>query len=358
MIELIDDLLTYNDWANGKVISLCDGLDDEPLDRPREMGFGSLRATLFHILAADEMWMERWQEKPWREFPKDPEGISTAALADKLCAVAQDRCELIERTRDRMWELKIKYQDSGQNPFHHRLADLILHVVCHGVHHRAQALAYLKSFDRQVPLGIDYIFYRTGIGKTPQSDEAVCMLREYGIHPGSISGDSVRWDDRAIKRWLQYHDWATDQVLSLAETLDNKALQRDFGIGPVGSIVGTLQHLYDVESWWYQALIDGQKQFGTKSGLESIDQFRHGWSDLAQRRDRYIDNLTPTFAQETTAINFGGPDLHYSIVEAVVQNLVHGVHHRAQLINMLRHSDVPIKNIDMLYAIDQLTEPN
>lgn len=59
MQDLIDSQYAYTDWANAKVLSLCTGLSDAQLDRSKEMGFGTLRATLFHILAADTIWLER-----------------------------------------------------------------------------------------------------------------------------------------------------------------------------------------------------------------------------------------------------------------------------------------------------------
>lgn len=354
MIELIDDLYAYNDWANGRVLSLCQGLGDDQLDQAREMGMGSLRATWYHVLAADQIWMERLEEKPWREFPKDPQSISVEQLKDQLCDVAQLRCELIERMRGRAWELRARYQDSGQNPFDHCIADLLLHIAFHGTHHRAQALWFLKQFDRKLPMGVDYIFYRTEVGSTPQSPAATEVLANYDMPVGAIQGDAVRWDAKLIARWCEYHDWANQQILLFAADLNDTQLRQDFGIGPVGSILGTLQHLHDVDRWFIDTMITGSNHFGQPSGINSISGFRESWQQLAERRDQYLSGLAETDGQALVTFSFGGPDLQYTQTESMVQNLNHGVHHRAQLLNMLRHSDAPIKNIDMLYAIDQM----
>ena len=56
----LEDLYGHNDWSNARIVTQCQRLTDAQLDQPREMGFGALRNTLFHILAAEEIWFERW----------------------------------------------------------------------------------------------------------------------------------------------------------------------------------------------------------------------------------------------------------------------------------------------------------
>jgi uncharacterized damage-inducible protein DinB len=73
---IIEDLYSANEWAWQRIFLLCDGLSDEQLDAPREMGLGSLRATLFHILTAEQIWLERWRPAsrgvPFRWTPPEP----------------------------------------------------------------------------------------------------------------------------------------------------------------------------------------------------------------------------------------------------------------------------------------------
>ncbi|EMI19903.1 DinB, partial [Rhodopirellula maiorica SM1] len=232
MPGLMDDLYAYNDWANDKVIALCGDLSDAQLDTPREMGFGTLRATLFHILTAEVIWMERWQGVPWRPFPKDPEGMSVDAIADALRDVAQQRRDLMSAEQDSRFSRLVQYQDSKQTPYDHRLSDLLLHVVNHGVHHRAQALNYLKQFDRTVVAGIDYLFYRLAKHAVPQSPEAEASLRAYGLDVSEPCGERCPWDAQWNIRQFQYNDWATGKVLEFAASLTDEQLDRDFAMGP------------------------------------------------------------------------------------------------------------------------------
>jgi uncharacterized damage-inducible protein DinB len=42
----------------------------------------------------------------------------------------------------------------------------------------------------------------------------------------------------------------------------------------------------------------------------------------------------------------GGPQVRFRVLESLVQLCCHGTHHRAQLINMLRHSGVTAPALD------------
>jgi len=46
---ILEDLYRHNRWANAHIVRLCDGLTDDQLDQPRELGFGTLRNTVFLI---------------------------------------------------------------------------------------------------------------------------------------------------------------------------------------------------------------------------------------------------------------------------------------------------------------------
>ena len=108
--SILHDLYGYDAWANQRLFALCDGLSDQQLDAPREMGFGTLRNTLFHILAAEEIWLERWQGKPWRPFEADSGGLSMSAIAARFDQVAAGRRALDfarELSRSIGWEIAV-----------------------------------------------------------------------------------------------------------------------------------------------------------------------------------------------------------------------------------------------------------
>jgi uncharacterized damage-inducible protein DinB len=351
--DMMHDLYAYNDWANEKIASLCDGLTDQQLDAPREMGFGTLRATLFHILTAEVVWLERWQGLPWRPFPTEPSDFSIQQLREGLREVADQRRELIDENQQDRWSTRIQYLDSKKTPYDHHLFDLLLHVTNHGVHHRAQALNYLKQFDRSVIAGIDYIFYRLAKFSVKQSCDAKESLTAYGLEVSKAAASSCPWDSGITKRYFQYNDWATEQILEFAADLNDESLDRDFQMGP-GSLRKTLYHLFDAERWWVGNWTTGPHPFPQTDDGTSISSLGEQWKDVAKKRNEVIAKIDETEAQRIVEILAGGPPTKFRVGESVIHLAVHGSHHRAQLINMLRHVNTPLKNIDLLYAIDEL----
>src|SRR5262249_25457136 len=146
---------------------------------PREMGFGSLRNTVFHILAAEEIWLERWTAVPWRPFPVDAKGLSIPEIGHRLEHVAGKRQTLIDSERSDDWQRICEYKDSKGNPYRNRLDGLLLHVANHGIHHRAQALNFLKHCGRTVAGGLDYIFFRFAKPNIVQEPGTLESMRKF-----------------------------------------------------------------------------------------------------------------------------------------------------------------------------------
>ena len=53
-------LFAHNDWARDALMACVGPLADDVLDRPFEMGHGSLRATLEHMLRAETSKLEEY----------------------------------------------------------------------------------------------------------------------------------------------------------------------------------------------------------------------------------------------------------------------------------------------------------
>ena len=55
-----DQLAAYNRWANRRIYADAASLPDELRKRPAGLFFGSVHATLNHLLVADYIWMRRF----------------------------------------------------------------------------------------------------------------------------------------------------------------------------------------------------------------------------------------------------------------------------------------------------------
>lgn len=336
---IIDDLYRYNSWANDRIVVLCDGLTDGQLDEPREMGFGSLRNTVFHILAAEEIWLERWTAVPWRPFPVDASGLPIREIGQRLERVATARQVLVDRERGDGWQRICEYKDSKGNPYRNRLDGLLLHVANHGTHHRAQALNFLKHLGRTVPGGLDYLFFRFAKPNIAQEPATVDTMRKYGMEVATGSSPPVPWDAAVIRNYFAYGDWCNDRLLQLAGPLDAAVLDRDFGMG-MGTLRKTALHIADAERWWLENWTAGPTLFEKAPTSTSIADLGNLWRQLRADRNRFIDSLDDASAQRVVTALVGSMSLRVPVVESLLQLCGHGTHHRAQLSNMLRHSGV------------------
>lgn len=154
-------LARYNGWMNGKLYGAAAALPDDELRRDRGAFFGSILATLQHIMVADVVWFKRMSnDRPGiaalRAFDDLPMPASPvhayrptlpelaalrAALDDAIVAFCTDLtpAELAA---------PVGYA-SGVATHRKLLADLLLHAFNHQTHHRGQVTTLFSQ------MGID-----------------------------------------------------------------------------------------------------------------------------------------------------------------------------------------------------------
>lgn len=149
-------LLRYNDWANQAMLAAAAPLADEGLDRPFEMGMGTLRRTIIHIYNGEWVWMNRWQgnaETPW---PDESERVSVAALRDRFERAAAARDAYLRGLGDSALGETVVYRDSKGGRFQATRGDMFFQMFVHSTHHRAQAANMIRQLDAGL-LELDYM---------------------------------------------------------------------------------------------------------------------------------------------------------------------------------------------------------
>ena len=138
---------------------------------------------------------------------------------------------------------------------------------------------------------------------------------------------------------LAHDRWATTQVLDACARLDPDPFHRRFDLGP-GSLHDTLTHLVSAARTWNDTLAgraprprpDGDGLSRTPGQLREL--FEEAWEELAtEARRRPLDELATRTLRDgrTLTLTRGAIVLHVT---------THGMHHRAQCLNMLRHAGV------------------
>lgn len=346
MLEAYDD---YHAWAMGRLLRLCNGLTDQQLDAPREIGMGSLRATLFHILAAEQFWMKRWKGQPTGAFPLDPAGMSLSALESGFAASAEDRRRFMELEAKTDYARKVRYTHANGVTYEQKIGDLLLHVCNHAVHHRAQALNILKGYDRKIPGGLDFLFYKIAHPSTPQPAESIAVLQKFGLEVDGEPSGQVPFEKQRIQSYFAYGDWAVGELLAAAKKLpvDQLAawLDTHYEMG-LETPRKSFLHLLDVESWWLRNWTIGTSTFDKTPVSTTLEDFESMWGENSAQRNAFIAKQDRVSAQRPVTVKPSGPPLNFRVVESLIQLCCHGTHHRAQILNMLRQSGAELPKID------------
>ncbi len=140
--------LAHDAWATGGLLKACEGISTEDFHRRFEMGVGSLHDTVLHILGAMRTWEDTLR--------------GTAPLRERLEGKVRTIGELwglhgevtgafAGAALERPLEEEVR-RERGRKVWVFTRAVVVMHVVSHGMHHRAQGLNMLRQVGvRELP---------------------------------------------------------------------------------------------------------------------------------------------------------------------------------------------------------------
>jgi uncharacterized damage-inducible protein DinB len=163
--ELLRLLYEYNAWANHRLLSSCESLNDEQFTRDLRSSFPSVRDTLAHIMGAEWVWLERWNGRLPATLPS---ATNYPTLADIRREWAQLEarlhgfvCNCTPADLARVHEFRTIKGTVYPNP----LWQPMQHVSNHSAYHRGQVAAMLRQLGVK-PNFTDLIyFYREQTGQ-------------------------------------------------------------------------------------------------------------------------------------------------------------------------------------------------
>jgi uncharacterized damage-inducible protein DinB len=170
MSEAIDSLLDqqimarYNRWANERLYDAVATLDDATLRKDSGAYFGSIHATLNHLLVVDRVWTSRIAG----EY-HGIEGLNQILHEDftDLCTARTSMDEYLVRQTDRLCvgldggldkEVRFRTVSGGEkhaSPARH----ILLTLFNHQTHHRGQIHCLLTQAGMKEPPALDVIFF-------------------------------------------------------------------------------------------------------------------------------------------------------------------------------------------------------
>ncbi len=143
---LLDDAFAHHVWATERLIDACAGLSPEQLRTPAPGTYGSIIATLRHLVSSDGWYLGFFGEQP---APIDEEADSS--LAELRSAIT---------TNGVAWKALLATAPDGETDivehgqgwdFHSPLGFRLAQVVHHGTDHRSQVCTALTSLGIEPP---------------------------------------------------------------------------------------------------------------------------------------------------------------------------------------------------------------
>jgi uncharacterized damage-inducible protein DinB len=165
----VEDILTlydYNYWANARILERTTQVSEAQFVAPAGVSHGSLRGTLVHTLATEWMWRVRCQEG------LSPGGLlgeadlpSLEAIRSRWQSEEQAMRAYLASLNDTALAGVVHYATTRGVPHQNKLWHLLVHVVNHGTHFRAEAAVLLTEYGHS-PGDLDLIAFLRGLHRT------------------------------------------------------------------------------------------------------------------------------------------------------------------------------------------------
>lgn len=323
----LHELFSFNDWARDAIMKSAAGLSKEQLDRPFEMGPGSLRNTLNHLYSVESVWLDRWQGRP-PQYRVSAEGVEIAPLWNEWRDIAKRRNAYVSGLKDADLCVDLTYKNLKGETLTFPLGAMLLHVCNHGSHHRAQALNMLRRVGAKLP--------------KPESDYIFMKLHD-------PEGTPCRLDAETVRSYFRYSDWAQARIMSAAATCSDAQLDRRFEMG-LETLRQTIAHIRDAEQWWLTNWTKGPGELfpGGKS-RESIEAIGASFAKTRIARNDMLHTMADgDLVRRVDATPRPGMVKSFPLGVTMLQICHHGTHHRAQAVNMLRHVGGDTPALDLL----------
>lgn len=150
MIGEVSQSFAYNRWANQRVLDAAEALNTQDYTRDLGGSYASIRDTLIHILAAEWIWVQRWNGASPTEMP-DWDLSTIPALRARWAEVEAEQTAFVEPLGPADLERIVRYSNTQGQPFAEPLSAQLRHVVNHSTHHRGQITTMLRQLHIKPP---------------------------------------------------------------------------------------------------------------------------------------------------------------------------------------------------------------
>lgn len=154
----IGTFYAYNAWANARVLDAAANLDQAQVLAGGSGGYGSIRDTLVHIVAAEWMYLERWRGRSPREDWQPAAFPDVAAIRSRWEPVAAETASFVGGLREGDLGRTISYVNVQGETWSYPLWQQMLHQVNHATQHRSEVAMQLTQLGHS-PGWLDFLIF-------------------------------------------------------------------------------------------------------------------------------------------------------------------------------------------------------
>ena len=155
MKELLQQLASYNIWANQKIMEVILTLPDEKQVAEVPSSFSSLYKTVLHMWDAESIWWQRMKLHERLIVPSENFNGSMKDIINGLIQQSTQWLDWVSSASDIALDHVFQYQNSKKEQFKQPIYQMMLHVFNHDTYHRGQLINMLRQL---------------GVEKLPQTD--------------------------------------------------------------------------------------------------------------------------------------------------------------------------------------------
>ena len=156
--DAVRTLYRFSAWATARILDHAARLRADELAKPSGASFGTVRETLVHIMAAQLIWLSRWQgTSPTslldaREFP------DVASIRARWSRLEADTQRFVAGVTDADLAKVVEYRNTRGERWAYPLWQQLVHQVNHATQHRGEVAAALTELGHS-PGDLDFLIF-------------------------------------------------------------------------------------------------------------------------------------------------------------------------------------------------------
>jgi uncharacterized damage-inducible protein DinB len=148
----------FNRWANARLLETVSALTTEQFQKELGSSYLSIRDTLTHILAAEEVWLMRWKGISPKSLLDPAYFPDVKSLKSKWNEVEMDQWNFLSKISDESLLDVVEYQNFEDETWEYQLWQMIHQMVSHSTYHRGQVITMLRQLGA-APVQLDFLLF-------------------------------------------------------------------------------------------------------------------------------------------------------------------------------------------------------